>query len=344
MPPPVNVYVGSPEAEDALVQELTTKRRHPRPVAPGCVTLSAQLQTDPVFARHVLADAQRIEGRGRDDLAQALFAQLGEHEDAVLAGATRLAVFSPPAARPPRGQKPRSPLLGSARDLAAVLEQKRAGRARKRATDPAPPDGSRIDVLLVAEGAAYVTAPFTPDPDPMLAWPSAFPGGHAEVADLPAPSSAYRKLVEALRWLGDPLRPGDRAVDLGGAPGGWSYVLLEHGARVVAYDRGDMDPGLLARPGFEHRRKDAFVHADFTDVDVVVCDIIDEPKRIVSLLKKALPAAPRVVVFTIKLKAPLEAAKVRAIKDALAGDHAYQLRVKHLVHNKTEVTVMMRRR
>lgn len=80
-----------------------------------------------------------------------------------------------------------------------------------------------------------------------------WPGGRPSIT-MPeeSPSRAYIKLEEALRWSHAPLKAGDIAVEIGSAPGGASFALLERGLKVVGIDPGEMDPRVLARPTFKH--------------------------------------------------------------------------------------------
>lgn len=80
-----------------------------------------------------------------------------------------------------------------------------------------------------------------------------WPGGRPNITMPEAsPSRAYIKLEEALRWSHAPLKAGDIAVEIGSAPGGASFALLERGLKVVGIDPGEMDPRVLARPTFKH--------------------------------------------------------------------------------------------
>lgn len=71
----------------------------------------------------------------------------------------------------------------------------------------------------------------------------AWPGGVSYVAPPPeAPSRAYSKIEEALRWAGLEPTPGELAVELGSAPGGATYALLQRGLTVYGIDPGEMHP------------------------------------------------------------------------------------------------------
>ncbi len=114
------------------------------------------------------------------------------------------------------------------------------------------------------------------------------PGGTPQI-ELPprAPSRAYLKLQEALLWSKAPLRPGDTAVEIGSAPGGASYCLLEKGLNVVGIDPGKMDPEVLKFPTYSH-------------IDQPVSAILrtDLPKSVEWLLLD-MNVAPSVALYAI---------------------------------------------
>jgi 23S rRNA (cytidine2498-2'-O)-methyltransferase len=70
-----------------------------------------------------------------------------------------------------------------------------------------------------------------------------WPGGVAHVAPPPdAPSRAWCKIEEALRWADLAPAPGDIAVEIGSAPGGATLALLRRGLTVYGIDPGEMHP------------------------------------------------------------------------------------------------------
>ncbi len=79
------------------------------------------------------------------------------------------------------------------------------------------------------------------------------PGGRPAI-QLPSasPSRAYLKLENSLTWSQAPIRKGDLAVEIGSAPGGASYALLQRGLRVIGIDPAIMDPEILRHPEFQH--------------------------------------------------------------------------------------------
>lgn len=80
-----------------------------------------------------------------------------------------------------------------------------------------------------------------------------FPGGRPRLV-LPAhaPSRAWLKLEEATRLFAIPFGVGERAVELGSAPGGAALALLDRGLEVIGVDPNDMDAGVAAHPRFAH--------------------------------------------------------------------------------------------
>ena len=90
--------------------------------------------------------------------------------------------------------------------------------------------------------------------------------GQAENASGPphARRALRRKLEEAWkvflpkeRWL-EYLGGGKKAVDLGAAPGGWTWQLVRQGMMVTAVDNGPMNPELMASGHVEHVEADGY--------------------------------------------------------------------------------------
>ncbi|MCE9572303.1 MAG: hypothetical protein K8W52_04040 [Deltaproteobacteria bacterium] len=85
-----------------------------------------------------------------------------------------------------------------------------------------------------------------------------WPGGVQHVPPPPeAPSRAWCKIEEALRWGDLAPAPGEIAVELGSSPGGASYAMLVRGLEVHGVDPGAMDPRVL---GFRGPHGNRFVH------------------------------------------------------------------------------------
>ncbi len=138
------------------------------------------------------------------------------------------------------------------------------------------------------------------------------------------------------------LRPGMTAVDLGASPGGWTFQLVARGMRVTAVDNGPMDDALMASGQVEHRREDGFRFRPRQRVDWVVCDMVEQPARVATLMRDWLSeGAARAAVFNLKLpmkKRWLETQRCIALLRDSLGD-AWTVRAKQLYHDREEVTV-----
>ncbi len=335
---PRHVYCGSPDVEDALLSEL---RRHSGDVsvlAPGLVRCGVLV--DAVFARQVLIDAQLLQA----DNPAALAAAVLDVDGLPFAGSL-IDVEAPELPRTGSRDKQRHPLTETAAVLQDTLRKKTEGRRQQGKLGAA--SSSRLRFVLTAPRQGWRAIGTDVDVDPLTAWPSPFPAGRAVAVEQSrnAPSSAHRKLEEGLAWLGDAPGAGDVVVDLGAAPGGWTRVLRDRGATVVAVDRAALDPMLARDPLVTHLRKDAL------DVDLgalapafVVCDVIWEPKITLVVVERALQVPGlRGIVATIKLKRPVDHDVVAQSVELATNTPGFSGRVKHLVANKLEVTLLIRR-
>ena len=109
-----------------------------------------------------------------------------------------------------------------------------------------------------------------------------------------APSRATLKLEEAIHWYlrGDDqpilMKAGTLAVDLGAAPGGWTWQLVQRGLYVDAVDNGPMDKALMDSGMVAHVRGDAFTYQPVRPASWLVCDIADKPARVANLIARGV--------------------------------------------------------
>ncbi len=175
-------------------------------------------------------------------------------------------------------------------------------------------------------------------------WPATLPAGLADVADDDvAPASSYRKLVEAFACLDRSPGAGELCVDLGACPGGWTRVLLQHGAHVTAVDRAPLAPHLLADPRVTFASADAFAWLPPAPVAWLVSDIIAFPERVGELLAAWLPQRLCAnFVVQLKFKGEPDWPAVRAAI-AVAQAANYHVLARHFFNDKNELTLMGRR-
>jgi 23S rRNA (cytidine2498-2'-O)-methyltransferase len=244
------------------------------------------------------------------------------------------------------------PRLASRCDLVAqetlALLQQRRRRAGRRFRAPENAAGSfgelvaLVQILLLERERGFVSVA-APRPLPGGGWDLApWPGGLAPVAeDRQPPSRAYRKLEEAFLWMEEQPRSGDLCVDLGGAPGGWTYVALKRGARVIAVDRAPLAAPLRGHPALTTIEGNAFTYVPPGPADWLVSDIVCEPARSLALINAWLARQLCAnFVVTVKFKGRDGYGILADIKAALMQAGLARFRIKHLHHNKNEVTVL----
>ncbi|MFO1350970.1 MAG: 23S rRNA (cytidine(2498)-2'-O)-methyltransferase RlmM [Gammaproteobacteria bacterium] len=206
--------------------------------------------------------------------------------------------------------------------------------------DPSLP---RLHLFFQASTAVY---PALSDPALAAPWLMGIPRLKLARA---APSRAALKLEEAFHTFFGPaernrcLRPGMRAVDLGAAPGGWTWLLAQHHLRVTAVDNGALLPELLESGLVEHIRTDGFRYRPPRPVDWMVCDIVEQPSRIAKLVSDWLRRDDcRYCIFNLKLPMKKRYEEVRRCQSMIregcweAGD--FRLAFKQLYHDRAEVT------
>src|SRR5215475_1680112 len=136
---------------------------------------------------------------------------------------------------------------------------------------------------------------------------SAFPNGEMHFVEerTGPPSRAYLKLWEALTLLGHRPQPGERCLDLGSSPGGWSWALQQTGAQVISVDKAPLAPEIARLPGIEHHSEGAFAldPCAVGPVDWLFSDVVCYPARLLALVERWLAAGNcRNFVCTIKFQ------------------------------------------
>jgi 23S rRNA (cytidine2498-2'-O)-methyltransferase len=205
----------------------------------------------------------------------------------------------------------------------------------------------RLHVFLQDGSTAFVGA----SDAQRNAWPMGIPrlrmpGG--------APSRSTQKLAEAFAtFLGERgaalLRPGLRAVDLGAAPGGWTWQLAQRGLKVTAVDNGPLKGPVATDPLVTHLREDGLHWRPRRAVDWVTCDIVEQPLRIAELMAHWIAdGAARRAIFNLKLPMKKRYDQVLQcelrIGEILARARVrYTLRIKQLYHDREEVTAYLER-
>ncbi len=199
-----------------------------------------------------------------------------------------------------------------------------------------------LHVLLMPDAAALLCSAM---PGSASAWPGGIPRLRFPAS---APSRSTLKLEEAFLVLLDEserhrwLAPGQRAVDLGAAPGGWTWQFVRRSIRVTAVDNGPMQAALLDSGLVEHRRDDGFRYLPPKPVDWLVCDMVEQPRRIAQLMARWLVGGHCArALFNLKLPMKKRREEVElclgVLRTAVPG---VRLRARQLYHDREEVTVL----
>lgn len=235
-----------------------------------------------------------------------------------------------------------------ARKWVAPLSRALRGAGFLREDADTPAEG-QLEILLTGFDRAVVgvslarnRAPF-PGGIPRLRLPAAAPSRSALKLE-----EAWKVFLPASQWL-DYLGGGKQAVDLGAAPGGWTWQLVRQGMLVTAVDNGPMNPELMASGHVTHVEADGYAWRPKRGVDWMVCDIVDKPRRTARLAVDWVSERwCRYTVFNLKLpmkKRYEEWLECRhLIENGLEqAGVTYNMRAKHLYHDREEITCFIER-
>jgi 23S rRNA (cytidine2498-2'-O)-methyltransferase len=166
-----------------------------------------------------------------------------------------------------------------------------------------------------------------------------------------APSRSTLKLEEAIHWFLSPeqqteiIRNGMTVVDLGAAPGGWTWQFVQRDCLVTAIDNGPMDDGLMRTGMVEHLQTDAFTYTPKKKVDWLICDMAERPLHVSRLIARWFSNKQcSNAIFNLKLPMKKRLATVHECIDLLhqklsEANIKHTIQAKHLYHDREEITV-----
>ena len=176
--------------------------------------------------------------------------------------------------------------------------------------------------------------------DLLLASPatsSAFPDGEVPFVEdkVGPPGRAYLKLWESFTILGKKPQPGELCLDLGAAPGSWSWVLGRLGCRVFSIDKAPLADSVACMPNVNHCLGSGFgLDPSVTGtVDWLFSDMICYPSRLLTLVRQWIDRkAMKHALCTLKFQAETDHETARAFAE-IPGSW-----LGHLSCNKHELT------
>lgn len=166
-----------------------------------------------------------------------------------------------------------------------------------------------------------------------------------------APSRSTLKLEEAIHWFFTAsqqaafFKSGMSAVDLGAAPGGWSWQLVQRSLLVTAIDNGPMQAELMRSGMVEHYQSDAFTYTPKKQVDWLVCDMAERPLHVSRLIARwFVDKRCKHAIFNLKLPMKKRLLSVQECLQLLADELTqasitHNIQAKHLYHDREEITV-----
>ncbi|HOY68165.1 MAG TPA: SAM-dependent methyltransferase [Candidatus Ozemobacteraceae bacterium] len=318
-------------------------------VAPGLVTarpLPALLRTDTIFARNRLPEIVCIRADGARELAQGA----GEAADALLDTLPHpwTAQFSTPDLWTCDSDTYAG--LHARAGLVAELFEERMRRFRKRAFERFRPwqdiaengQGIVVTGVLTRRDELWVSVARVMRDAAGLLFPAPWPGPDSLLERDPmAPCRSYYKLEEAWLEAGTEPGPGQTFVDIGAAPGGWTWSALKRGAKVVAVDAADLESRIAAHPNCDHRRDNGYEFLPDRPVDWLLCDMIVRPLATLGLVERWLEAGQcRGFVVNLKFRGKEPASILAAVRSLADRFHLDGLRIRHLFHDRNEITLI----
>lgn len=166
-----------------------------------------------------------------------------------------------------------------------------------------------------------------------------------------SPSRSTLKLEEAIHWFltnnqqANSIKNGMTVVDLGAAPGGWTWQFVQRSCLVTAIDNGPMQKELMQTGMVEHLQTDAFTYTPKKKVDWLVCDMAERPLHVSRLIARWFSQKQcNNAIFNLKLPMKKRLASVQECLSLLhqqlseAGLH-YTISAKQLYHDREEITV-----
>lgn len=161
-----------------------------------------------------------------------------------------------------------------------------------------------------------------------------------------APSRSANKLVEALDFMNHLPVKGQSGVDLGAAPGGWTFVMASLGVTMTAVDHAELKLPKKKLPGqITQLKENGLTYLPEGSVDWLCCDMVIGAKQTLEVLYNWI-SGDKLQSFVVNVKLPL-ANPWSSVREAIAfvdferstGRWEF-LQAKQLFADRSEITIM----
>ena len=132
---------------------------------------------------------------------------------------------------------------------------------------------------------------------------------------------------------------GQTCFEAGASPGGWTWVLVNLGAKVFAVDRAELASELMKNPLVKFQAHDAFslkpddIEKENGKIDWVFSDVICYPERLLQWINMWLEYNPDLnMICTIKMQGDINWQLVKKFEEINGS------KIVHLNYNKHELT------
>lgn len=323
------LFLCRPGFEDALSHELSSKSPNgkSKSIGEGLLLHSGTIAAEPyIFEQRRIENAAPIPiGKLRPIAPETMFAVF---KDTIAHGGLWRLYCSYAGEDPDVILNKRS--QGIANNLLRLLKKHEA-RCAKRQINRAHPAALHISLCLTTESLWYGTSRNTPGILPHLK------------RDSRAPSRSYLKVEEAFLRMNRQPQPNETVIDLGAAPGGWSFAFIKRGCHVTAVDSGP-----LKLPPFEpdwgtveHLRVDGISYEPKEQVDWLVSDMLVAPGVAQGLMRRWMQRrGMKHMVCNAKIPQQQPYAAIVDLEKQLNKQSDYTFQIRQLYHDRREVTVM----
>lgn len=198
------------------------------------------------------------------------------------------------------------------------------------------PEGA--DLLDLGPDGKWAVIVHTPAPW----WPDPLQLSHLSLPSN-APSRAWLKIEETIKLFNLPLGEGTCVLEVGSAPGGAAWSLLNRGVQVIGVDPAQMSDQCMNHSWFTHLKKpfQELVEKDYLGVDWWLSDLNLAPGSVLSHLGRLLRTAdkPDGLIITLKMAKPEVALEFTDHANRVA-DWGYETYLRLLPSHNQEVLLL----